>query len=71
MAMDDNGNDSNVVKEWRWMGGGGVADAAWRLEHLATCCRLSISLHREGIAHTMHKNGVMILAGLTGSGKST
>ena len=23
MAMDDNGNDSNVVKEWRWTGGRG------------------------------------------------
>ena len=44
---------------------------AWRSEHLAACCRLSISLHRERIAHTMHKNGVVILAGSTGSGKST
>ena len=52
-------------------GGGQVADAAQRLEHSATRRRLLTLLHRERIARTVHENGVVILAGLTGSGKST
>ena len=51
--------------------GGEVADAARRSEHLAAHRRLPTSLHRERIARAMHKNGVMILARPTGSGKST
>ncbi len=38
---------------------------------MAACRRLPTSSHREQIARTVHKNGVMILARRTGSGKST
>ena len=50
--------------------GGGVPDTARRSEHSAARRCLPTSLHRERIAHAMHENGVVILAGLTGSGKS-
>ena len=52
-------------------GGGEVAETAWRSEHSAVHNCLPTSSHRERIARTMHKNGVAILAGSTGSGKST
>ncbi len=61
-VTDDNGNNSGVVKERRRRGGE-AADASRRSEHSAARCRLSISLHREWIAHTMPKNRVVILAG--------
>ena len=51
--------------------GGEVADAARRSEHSAARRRLPTLSHRERIARAMHKNGVVILAGLMGSGKST
>ena len=52
-------------------GKGEVVDAAQRSEHLAARRCLPISLHGEGIACTVHKNRVVILAGSMGSGKST
>ena len=51
--------------------GGEAADTARRLEHSAARRCLPTSLHREWIARAMHKNRVVILAGSTGSGKST
>ena len=51
--------------------GGGVADAARRSEHSAARRRLPISSHGERIARAVCKNRVVILAGLTGSGKLT
>ena len=51
-------------------GGGEVADTARKSEHLAAHHCLPTSSHRERIARAMHENGVVILAGLTGSGKS-
>ena len=54
-------------------GGGEVADTAQRSEHSAAHCCLPTSSHshRERIAHAMQENEVVILAGSTGSGKST
>ncbi len=52
-------------------GRGEVADTAWRSEHLAARHCLPTLSHRERIACAMHENGVVILAGSTGSGKST
>ena len=67
---DDDGNNGGVVEEWHWMGGE-VVDAAWRSEHLASSCHLLILLHGERIARSVRENRVVILVGLTGSGKST
>ena len=68
--MDDDGDDSGIAMP---DGGGEVADTAHRSEHSAARCCLPTSFHshRERIAHAMHKNKVVILVGLTGSGKST
>ena len=52
-------------------GGGEVADTAQRSEHSAARHCLPTSSHRERIACAMHKNRVVILVGLTGTGKST
>ena len=52
-------------------GGVEVADTTRRSEHSAARHCLPTSSHRERIARTMHENGVVILAGSTGSGKST
>jgi HrpA-like RNA helicase len=71
MAMNDDINNSGVVEEWCRTGGGEVADTARRSEHSAARPCLPTSLHRERIARAMHENGVVILTGLTGSGKST
>ena len=68
-ATDDDDNDSSVVEE-QCRRGEGVPDTARRSEHSAARHCLPTSLHRERIARAMHKNGVVILAGLTGSGKS-
>ena len=51
--------------------GGEVADTAQRSEHSAARHCLPTLSHRERIARAMHENRVVILAGLTGSGKST
>ncbi len=51
--------------------GGEVADTARRSEHSAIRRCLPTSSHRERIARAMHEDGVVILAGSTGSGKST
>ena len=50
--------------------GGEVADTALRSEHSAAHRCLPTLSHREWIARTMHENGVVILAGSTGSGKA-
>ena len=44
---------------------------AGRLEHSAARCRIPTLLHNERLARVVHKNRVVILVGLTGSGKST
>ena len=51
--------------------GGEVADAVWRLEHLAAYRRLPISSQEERIARAVRENGVVILVGSTGSDKPT
>ena len=51
--------------------GGEVADTAWRSEHSAARHCLPTLSHREQIARAMHENGMVILAGSTGSSKST
>ena len=49
---------------------GEVLDVARRSEHLAACRCLPILSYGEHIARTVHENGVVILAGLTGFGKN-
>jgi hypothetical protein len=70
-ATDDDGDYSGVVEEQCRTGGGEVADTARKSEHSAARHCLPTSSHRERIARAMHENGVVILAGSTGSGKST
>ena len=71
-ATDDDSNNSGVVKERCQMGGGLLTrPGGRRLEHSAASRCLLTSSHREWIARAMNENGVVILAGSTGSGKST